>query len=792
MSSPRRWILHTIFLLSGAAALAFQMASVRIFAAVLGHELPAALAVVGAFFGGLSVGAWALDRPIARSPRPGIWYAGLEVVIGLWGVACVGLAVPASELALHWMGPTPSMLHQWTLSLGLPLVVLLPATAAMGATLPAMERLLAGVEQGGRHVGGLYAANCFGAVAGTLGAAFVLVPMLGYRTTLLCVAALNVACALLVLPWLGVCVRCEPRIPQAHPRVARGPLMSMLFLTGLLGIGYQVVVLRVLAHVIENTTYSYAAVLSVWLIGTAAGATAYQRWQGGDATNTVGRLLCLLAASCLPSGFALAVSPELYELSRDSFGDTMLGVLLSELTVAASALLLPTALMGSTFSLLAQEAKRLSGGVGAALALNTIGAFLAPPTLGIFLLPALGARWSLASIALGYVVVAAFARLPLRLAALSLVGLMLIPDLRWIRTFDGQTILSYREGILASVAILGDAEGHRSLRVNNRFVMGDTGRSGLRMQRRQGHLPLLLHPSPDRALYLGVGTGVTALAAADHPGLRVDAVELVPEIVEALPAFAVQGRSLDAEPHVRVHVADARRFVRTTSQRFDVIVGDLFHPRRDGGGMLYTLEHFEAVRARLASNGLFCQWLPTYQLDEPTLRDVIRTFLAVFPGARAVMHDLELNFPAIALVGARNEWPTYGPGWMERRVRSEVVRDALAEVDLDTDLNLFGLWIGDANALASYAGAGPYNKDDHPVVVYGAPLATALRGEPRYGRLLSLLRRVGPQRDAWSIRDPEFGARLRDILERRNAVIERSAAAAQGDPRMIESTIPNS
>ena len=101
MSSPRRWILHTIFLLSGAAALAFQMASVRIFAAVLGHELPAALAVVGAFFGGLSVGAWALDRPIARSPRPGIWYAGLEVVIGLWGVACVGLAVPASELALH-------------------------------------------------------------------------------------------------------------------------------------------------------------------------------------------------------------------------------------------------------------------------------------------------------------------------------------------------------------------------------------------------------------------------------------------------------------------------------------------------------------------------------------------------------------------------------------------------------------------------------------------------------------------------------------------------------------------
>ena len=260
--------------------------------------------------------------------------------------------------------------------------------------------------------------------------------------------------------------------------------------------------------------------------------------------------------------------------------------------------------------------------------------------------------------------------------------------------------------------------------------MGDTGPTGRRMQLRQGHLPLLLHPSPARALYLGLGTGITALAATDHPALEVDAVELVPEVVEGLAAFVVEGRSLVDPPRARVHAADARRFVRTAENDYDVIVADLFHPARDGGGMLYTREHFQAVRERLRADGLFCQWLPLYQLDEQTLRDILRTFLTVFPNARASLHDLEFNFPALALVAPRGEWPRYGPGWMGERVRDEALLGALAEIDLDTDLNLFGTLMAEAGELQSYAGKGPHQHRRPPR--RGLPRAAShfLAGKP--------------------------------------------------------------
>src|SRR6185436_9840425 len=79
-------LLYAIFFLSGVCGLAYQMVWSRMFAFGLGHELPGVLAVVAAFFGGLALGAWTLDHRVSRSPRPGRWYAGLELLIGAWGL----------------------------------------------------------------------------------------------------------------------------------------------------------------------------------------------------------------------------------------------------------------------------------------------------------------------------------------------------------------------------------------------------------------------------------------------------------------------------------------------------------------------------------------------------------------------------------------------------------------------------------------------------------------------------------------------------------------------------------
>ena len=205
---------------------------------------------------------------------------------------------------------------------------------------------------------------------------------------------------------------------------------------------------------------------------------------------------------------------------------------------------------------------------------------------------------------------------------------------------------AYREGVSDSVAVVETAVGHRTLRLNNRFTMGGTASANA--ERRQAHLPLLLHSGPKRALFLGSGTGITAAAAAAHPGLEVESVELVPDVVRLMPEFAPENY---AEPgRLRQYVADARRFIRLTPNRYDVIVADLFHPARDGAGALYTREHFHAIRRRIAPGGVFCQWVSLYQVDLETLGLITASVKDAFPCVRAFLLRPTVDTPAVGLI----------------------------------------------------------------------------------------------------------------------------------------------
>ncbi len=779
--------LHLIFLLSGAAGLGYQMVFVRMFAVGLGHEITSVLAVVGAFFGGLGLGAWLLGGPVERSRNPGLWYVGLEVLICVWGFGCVWTIGAASDLALEWTGTNASGAWQWAMAFGVPLIVLLPATMAMGATLPAMDRCASPLTKGGRCIGGLYAVNTAGAVVGTLVGTFFIVPWLGFSVTLISLAVVNLVCAVLMLPMArrveskvdgGVV---SPLASEEEGFLSRRGILLLLFATGFLGIGYEVVALRVIAHIIENTVYSYAAALSVYLIGTALGAAIWQavggRW---SSPRSVGFLMVILSTTCLVGTWSLSICREVYRFVRLSLGDSALAVLASEMTVASLVFLLPTVVMGATFSCLTQAAKRGERGVGAAVAINTMGGFIAPLLAGVILIPLVGTKWSLVALSLGYsALVLTDWRFPRLLLLVPLLMAFLIPsDLHLITVREGDRVGYYREGVMASVAIVVSADGRRNLRVNNRHQMGGTGAASTRMELRQGHVPLLLHPAPDRALFLGVGSGITAMAAGYHGDLEADAVELVPEVVQAIPGFKVDGRSLLDMPTVQIHTADARRFVRVTRERYEVIVADLFHPARDGAGMLYTVEHFEAIGGLLSEGGLFCQWIPAYQMDAATIRTVVRTFLQVYPDARIVMHDVELNYPALGLIGAKGAWPEYGGGWLESRVGDASLRRRLALLGISRDVELFGLLVSGADGLREFAGSGSVNTDDRPIVVYRAPMFSTLRDTTSYGRLLGMLREVAPERNPWNIRDSAVRTQVLNWIAMRNKSIERAIEKA--------------
>lgn len=191
-------LLFLLFFLSGAASLGYEILWTRMFAVGLGHEIVSMLGVVSAFFSGISLGAWLFDRPVSRSANPGYWFIGFELAIALWAILLVLLIPEVMPQVSALIGPEPLPLRHWSLAFLSPFLLLLPATAAMGGTLPAMDRLFTRHNQPS-SVAGLYSANTFGAVAGTLAVPFFLLPTLGMAGTSLLLAAGNILAAAGVL-----------------------------------------------------------------------------------------------------------------------------------------------------------------------------------------------------------------------------------------------------------------------------------------------------------------------------------------------------------------------------------------------------------------------------------------------------------------------------------------------------------------------------------------------------------------------------------------------------------------
>ncbi|MBL8268765.1 MAG: fused MFS/spermidine synthase [Steroidobacter sp.] len=744
---------------SGFAGLAYQIVWTQQSTSWLGHESAAVLAVVGALFGGLALGALTLGSRIDRSSQPARWYAGCEIVIGVWSLTLLALLEPASSALLALIGPQPSVAWHWFVAFSGTALLLLPATVAMGATLPAMERVFSTTTSRNISISALYAANTAGAVVGVLAAAFWLVPQLGLARSALVCALLNFGCAAAALRLRTNARAHDPGrmlpLDAASTRTSDTPnsqslariehatgssrLLLLLAATGLLGIGYEVLVVRALSQIAENTVYTFALLLAVYLIGTAIGAAIHGRWLAGKAmpTNFRNTLIQILAASCLLGTALLAGADDVKDWVISALGSNMTSALVAESAIAALAFLLPTILMGALFSHLSTSARDAGISFGQAIGINTLGAAVASLLFGVLLLPLLGLKLALLSISAGYLLLAARSAwlkpAQWALVAASAACMIWAPSLQNIKIPEGGRLISYFEGVMASVSVIEDDSGVATLHINNRQQEGSS--ATLLADARQALLPVLLHPAPKHALFLGLGTGLTASSATLRPDLQVDVVELVPEVITASKQFESSYSAAADLSRLHTMSADARRFIRTSEQAYDVIVADNFHPARSGSASLYTVEHFESVRERLAPGGVFCQWLPLHQLDLDTLRSIVRSYLNVFPQGVALLATYSLDTPTIGLISRKD-----GEHFNLEQIRAQLTSTKNMEsFGITDELALLGNFIAGPRSLAKFAGSAPLNTDDRPVVAYRAPNITYSPTSTPRERLLGLL-----------------------------------------------------
>lgn len=135
---------------------------------------------------------------------------------------------------------------------------------------------------------------------------------------------------------------------------------------------------------------------------------------------------------------------------------------------------------------------------------------------------------------------------------------------------------------------------------------------------------------------------------------------------------------------------------------------------------------------------MFCQWLPLHQLDLPSLRSIVQSFLLVYPGAGALLASNSLQTPVIGLVGRMDDARFDLPA-LRRRIRQGAGTLDLHGLGLEDEFAVLGGFIAGPAALRALAADAPANTDDHPVVAYLAPRATYAPESAPAERLFALM-----------------------------------------------------
>lgn len=747
-------LIGLLFFFSGAIGLGYEIVWIKILSLHFGNSAWSISAVVAAFMAGLGLGSWQAGRAARNVSRPLRAYAWLEFGIALFGL----LSIPVFEHYDRFMAPLYVLLENHPVlfvlaRLVLAFAVLIVPTFLMGASLPVLVQGLSAKGRFERVVSFLYGINTLGAAGGTLVTGFFLLPHAGIRFTLCLLAAGGFLIG--ALAW-GV----SRNAGVARPRGAKKPLRSALpfrlpwsvlvaaFVSGALGIFYEVGWARLLVPIIGSSTYAFSIILITFLIGIGLGSLVVGEIKSFSkaAEGFIGVSIALTALTAVAGLFVVDHLPYFFVNLVALAKQNMPLFFMAQCVLAGSLMFLPTFFLGVTLPLcmayLSDPANGAVEGVGRVYAVNTIGSILGSLLAGFVFLPYVGVRLSVLIISgggliIGLVLFYRESRVPLRIrqagtlliafAAVGLYALKPVFDVAnlqrgYFRAVQAHPVipsgalpdlLFIRDGVTSTVSVFRSPET-TILVVNGKPDASTTGDLGA--QYLIGHMPLAFNPSAKKACVIGYGSGATVNAVAGYPVEKIDVVELEPAVLEASPFFESVNDNVLADPRVHVHVEDGRTFLKYRKDIYDVIISEPSNPWIAGIGSLFTTEFYGDVKRRLSPDGVFCQWIQDYEVSDETRNAMLNTLADVFPSIHLFHQKGDL------IVVASNGPVRVAPPELAKRHDLPGVKKTLGRLNIKTPFEFF---IG---YLASFPEdrplyASPYrNTDDNLWLEFRAPL----------------------------------------------------------------------
>jgi spermidine synthase len=717
-------LLLLLFVASGCAALIYEVVWFHMLRLVIGASAPSLAIVLTSFLGGLCVGSLGFSRYVPQGRHPLSVYGLLEGAVAVLGVAMLVIlpALGALYFAVVGYGATGLLLRAIVCGL-----CLLPPTVLMGATLPAIARLLETSRLGVSRLGLFYAANTAGGVFGCLAAGFYLLRVYDIYVATFVAVALNVLAAAVALVLSRKTPTSHRPVPSAEPSAPTTNLATRAAylataLSGLTALGAEAVWTRQLSMVFGSTVFSFTIILAIFLVGITSGSAAGSIWARFVRSPALAFALCQIGLVAMIPIAAHMISMELpyWHLNPQLHANSSHRYI-HDLLRASVALLPAACLWGASFPLAlaaaarGQEPGRLAGNV---YATNTIGSIVGALLFSLVMIPAFGSSGAQQILA-GLAGVAALILLatasregeadfgdletprpvlsPARVALAVLLvvlavgfSIQIVPAVQpSLIAFGRQTdkkVNSYpyvREGVNASIAV-GIDNGFTSLHVNGKTVASNVSYD-LRLQRMLGHYPALFHPKPRSVLVVGMGSGTTAGSFVAYPEIeRIVICEIEPLVLEAAGTYFKQDNlDLLNDPRVEVVVDDARHYIAATQERFDIITSDPIHPWMDGAAALFSTEYYELAKEHLNPGGIVVQWVPAYETDLATVRSELATFLNVFPqGSVWNSHIPKSKGNDFVMIGHVGSMEIDVDSLVQRIEGNPRVQKALEEVDL--------------------------------------------------------------------------------------------------------------
>ncbi|MEI6347657.1 MAG: fused MFS/spermidine synthase [Bacteroidota bacterium] len=666
-----RFIYPFIFL-SGLVFLIFEVSWFRLLSLVIGSTTLSSTIVLVSFLSGIGFGAFYWSKKISKIHFSRQLFL-LNIYIGISGFAsyfAILYGIPIIYLLFASDGGSviPNIVGYLVAG-----IVLFVPTFFMGGVLPLISEIASTSAQNiSKTLGRIYALETLGSVVGGLITGFILLKYLGQLNTVILASAIVIILGFLLkltqrkTPIYNIELKNKKSLSQKAPSETTNKTDSKLkialvatFACGFMVVSMQVIWLRFFKVYFVNTSYTFALISSMVILGLFLGSWLFSARTTSIKNKTKTLFISLLLMSVfsligfwflmnLPSiiMFPLATTEEAYFLR-----------ILIIPVIAAILIILPlTIVSGFCFpliwSIVTEDHEQIGKHVGLVIFSNSMGSVLGPIITTFVLIPWLGGALSIFVLVILLLIVsvwilskeslkksAFFLKYSLIGAIVCLFILVIIHPKFYIlppsfSKFE-KKILSYHETLEGTYIVGQESDKGNpviSTYVNNSSVIGSTY-DAIKAVKLVGHLPFLMGLQCDRALVIGFGIGVTTSAIASHSEVKkIDCIELISDLKEVAHYYKELNNSVYLDPRLNIKTGDGRHFLQSSTQKYDLISSDPTHPIL-GSGNIYTKEYFELCKAHLTDRGMISQYLPIHKLRLSDFLGLIKTFKSVFPDA---------------------------------------------------------------------------------------------------------------------------------------------------------------